>query len=88
MEQDFVDLRVSEPKTLVLYEIKPYRNVLQCVREALGQVLLYAWREATISHQKLKLIVVGPAIPTKEENEFMDFVKRTVKIELCYLPFR
>jgi hypothetical protein len=86
MEQDFVDIQVSDGKTLSIYEIKPYRSVLKCVREALGQVLLYAWHEATIQQQKLKLIVVGPTRPTKDEELFIAFVKRAVKMDFDYLP--
>jgi hypothetical protein len=88
MEQDFVDIQVSKEKTLVFYEIKPYRNVLQCVREALGQVLLYAWHKTTIQHQELKLIVVGPSVPTNDERGFINFVKRELKIEFDYLHFK
>jgi hypothetical protein len=88
MEQDYVDLRVSVDGRLTLYEVKPHRNVLKCVRDALGQVLLYAWREATlVQHRKLELVVVGPNTPNREEREFIGFLKHTLKIAVDYMPF-
>jgi hypothetical protein len=86
IERDFVDVRVSESNRIILYEVKTYQNVSQCVREALGQALLYAWRDITNKFQKIKLIVVGPSSPTKEDQEFIGFVTRHVRIDFDYLP--
>ncbi len=87
MERDFVDIQVSDKNRLVLYEIKPYDSVSRCIREALGQVLMYAWRGTLHQTGRARVVVVGPKAPEKEERAFIEFVKRTLKIDFDYLPF-
>jgi hypothetical protein len=88
LEQDWIDLQVQNDKGLTLYEVKPYSDVVMCVREALGQILTYAWRGAILQPHKLRLVVVGPKQPGQEETEFIRFVKRNLKIGFDYLPFK
>jgi len=87
LERDFVDITVQGPNgTVILYEIKPYKNVLRCVREALGQIALYAWLDSAAEGPQ-HLVVVGPSNPNKDEKEFIAFIKRAFRIPFDYLAF-
>lgn len=88
MELDSVDIQVRERKQLTLYEIKPYRSPLLCVRDALGQILSYAWREDASDNRRVRLVVVGPNRATKDDLQFIDFIKNSLRVEFDYLAFQ
>ena len=55
-----VDMVVNEGDTLTLYEIKTANTAFACVKEAMGQLLSYAFVGGLSHHYKIKaLIVVG-----------------------------
>lgn len=87
MERDFVDVQVRANGGLVLYEIKSFPNPSLCIREALGQVMMYAWSERFRYDGEIKLVVVGPNAPTKTDREFLEFVKQSLRIDIDYLTF-
>lgn len=84
MEQDFVDLRVTTPTAIHLYEVKPFSKAGACVRSALGQLCLYAWSLNNEERKVVKLIIAGPNRPTKVESEFTAFLRKSLQLDLCY----
>ena len=58
-EQGYVDLFVSLPNKLILVEVKASASPMTCVREALGQVLQYAWRLGRDTRH-IEFIIVRP----------------------------
>ncbi|MFN7141477.1 MAG: hypothetical protein ACK4UN_19280, partial [Limisphaerales bacterium] len=84
LERNFVDLVVQDKDQLILYEVKPYSSVVLCVREALGQVITYAWKEQLDGTRKIKLVVVGPNRPNAEEKQFLHYVKDNLTVDFDY----
>lgn len=84
MEENFVDLKLIEQDKITFFEVKRYHSARECIREALGQLLDYIWKERKTYTTNLKIVVVGASKPTKDEKRFIDFLKQNLKIEFDY----
>lgn len=84
METRRVDVLVDLPNQITFYEVKPYSSVVECIREALGQVLFYVFRNAKEDGRKRKIVVVGQYPPNKSEQKFIDYIKSQLEIEFEY----
>lgn len=60
-----------------IYEVKPYVDPIDCIQEALGQILFYSYTfETNIPKYKVgKLYIVGPNPKTLETEEFINYIK-------------
>lgn len=60
-----------------IYEVKPYVNPIDCIQEALGQILFYSYMfETNIPKYKVrKLYIVGPNPKNSETEEFISYIK-------------
>jgi len=85
MEKNYVDVEVRIGNQVTLYEIKPFDSALFCLRDALGQIMLYGWRIDSQPGIKLKLIIAGPCKITKEAKEFLNYLRRRFGKGLEYL---
>lgn len=84
-EEDFVDVKLIQPSRLTLYEIKPFALAEDCVRASLGQLLAYLHAEPD---ERPKVIrVVGPNRATKEESDFIQFIRKQLIVDFDYEPF-
>jgi len=86
MEEDFIDVIRENDKEIILYEVKPFAWAEDCIREGLGQLLSYAHQVKT--KKKVKLIIVGPYEPNKEELEFIEYVQSLFKLPFEYINFK
>jgi hypothetical protein len=86
MEHDYVDLQVRLGREITLYEIKPHGTALTCLREALGQIMLYGWRASAEAGLKLRLVIVGPKRMTESEADFLRYLKKRFLGDLEYMP--
>ncbi len=78
-----IDLVVQTPKFRWFYEIKTADSVRACIRQAIPQLLEYAYWQCDASTAD-KLIVVGPAAITPEAEKYLNFLRDTFKLELSY----
>jgi hypothetical protein len=53
-----------------LYEVKPFENVIACLREATSQLLEYSYRFAR--SKPTNLVIVGPRHLKGEAADFFD----------------
>lgn len=83
MEDNFVDLKLIEKNKVTFFEVKPYNSASLCITEALGQVLEYIWKERKNALNS-KIVVVGNTEPTKDEKNYIEFLKENLKIEFDY----
>lgn len=83
MEENFVDIILTQNDTVELIEIKPYESVILCIREGLGQLLSYYHRDY-FDNKKVSLKIIGSKEPTVDEREFIKFIQSTVKIKFQY----
>lgn len=80
-----VVLRLDEG--YVLFEVKTSNAALKNIREALGQILEYAFLDKTINVKKL--VIVGPAQLHSYEKDYLQRLKHIISVELeywAYLP--
>jgi hypothetical protein len=82
-EENYVDLRVSLPDKLILIEVKSSMSPITCIREALGQLLHYAYRSQPSSGQ-IEYIVAGPSATTDETTKLLDFIKSMTNLIIEY----
>ena len=85
MERDWVDIQVRLDKQITLYEVKPYPTAFLCLREGLGQILLYAWKQGSQSGVTSKLVIAGPCKMTTDEENFLKYLRSQFRQELEYL---
>jgi hypothetical protein len=83
--QRSIDLVTKHGEDLWFWEIKTAGSVRQCLREAIGQLLEYAfWPGAT---QPAKLIVVGEPAPTAESAAYIAALNAHFPVQLEYRQF-
>lgn len=82
-EKNKIDLSVTLSDLFLLFEVKASPSPRTCVREALGQMLHYAWR-IRHSHSRVQYVVVGPNPPADSDNNFIEFIQRSTGIQLIY----
>ena len=85
MEENYVDIKLFLPDRIRFFEVKPYDLVEDCVINSLGQLLKYYYFDTNPLPKEL--CVIGPNKPTSEEEEFIDFVKKNLKIKFDYENF-
>jgi len=85
-ERQQIDLSVRSGSRNMLIEIKPYPDVRQVLREALGQVIEYAhW--PTRMHDFDELVIVGPAAETVASRKYLELLRKKYKLPISYCTF-
>jgi hypothetical protein len=80
-----IDLVVKRGEDFWFYEIKTSSTARACIRQALGQIMEYSYWPG---HQSAtKLVIVGAVQATKEEVEYVDFLRETFGLPLEYQAF-
>ncbi len=79
-----IDLVVKTAKFCSFYEIKTAPSVKACIRQALPQLLEYAYWDGKKARCD-KLIIVGPKPVTKAAQAYLDFLRKTFGLELSYI---
>lgn len=83
LEQNYVDVKLFQTNYIAFYEVKSSPYASECVKEALGQILLYSLND--IDRRPKKHIIVGQYPATKNDQEYIDFLKSNLKLEFDYL---
>jgi hypothetical protein len=85
-EENYVDIKLLQTDCITLYEVKPYNRAEDCIRSGLGQLLSYVCFDT--SPKEIKIRIVGPCPPNKEEIKFITFLKDTLSIDFEYEHFK
>lgn len=84
MEDNNVDLRVERPETVDFYEVKIASSAMYCIRQALGQVLEYAYKDDT--KKRKRLIIIGNHEADKSVLNYIAFLNQNLLgFELAYI---
>lgn len=83
LEENFVDVKVIQPNYIGLYEVKSSSWASDCVREALGQILLYSYRDQ--DEREKKIYVVGQYPANEQDNGYINYIKDKLKLDFEYL---
>jgi len=82
-----IDLVVQENEnTYSFYEIKTHAHVSYCIREAIGQLLEYAYRHDNAVNIS-KMVVVGITPATAEDNAYIARLRALHQLPLEYMHF-
>jgi len=84
-EKRFVDARRLSGDVLYLYEIKPDVSVYACIRQGIGQLLDYRFQDR--SEKDKVLVIVGQKEPSTEDQRFIDYVRKSLRVDFYYLAF-
>lgn len=80
--QNSIDLVVHQPSGCWFYDIKTYLEPRLCVREALGQLLEYAFWPGC--KEACRLIVVGESAPDSDVREYCRRLKKRFSLPIEY----
>lgn len=86
LEKGNIDITLYSSNAITIYEVKPYISAKQCIREALGQLLLYSYGMRATG-QQLQLTVVGPNEPSLQDHKFLQYVKDSIRLPIKYMDF-
>lgn len=83
LEENYVDIKLIQPNYIAFYEVKSSSYASECIKEALGQILLYSLNDT--DERLKKHIVVGQYPTTENDKRYIDFLKQNLKLEFDYL---
>lgn len=82
LEEDYVDVKLIQPTRITLYEVKSSSFALECVREAVGQLLFYSIRDP--DPRPKRLVVIGQFEPNESETRFLEKLRESLTVDLSY----
>ena len=90
MEQDFVDISVDCPNLHALIEVKSHRNPRFAIREAMGQLLDYAFavKSRKDAPESLVLVVAAPGKEDDDSKALLQFIRNETDLDLHYVTIR
>ncbi|HEY4248451.1 MAG TPA: hypothetical protein VGM64_16510 [Lacunisphaera sp.] len=83
-EQDFVDVRVETADELIYFEIKTDLDPRAVIRQALGQILEYAYHPARSRRRPDKLVIVGRTTVAAEDRDYLAKLCEQFALPLSY----
>lgn len=83
LEDNYVDIKLLQPTFISFYEVKSAPYASQCIKEALGQILLYSLNDK--DDRPKKHYVVGQYPATDNDKKYIDFLKQNLKLEFEYI---
>ncbi len=87
VEQNYVDLKVKFVNKEYFYEVKSAQNASDCIKQALGQILSYAFYDTqVINNKKQKLLfIVGKNLPNENDKKFIKYIKQQINPNFDYI---
>ena len=86
-EQDFIDVGVRTETELLLFEIKSDLDPRSVIRQALGQILEYAFhpsRQGALPKLPLKLFIVGRRALSTEDRAYLSRLQKDFSLPVEY----
>ncbi|NKI30577.1 hypothetical protein [Croceivirga thetidis] len=85
MEENYIDLKFEDDKTISLYEVKPYSSVNRCIKESLGQLMGYYYNLQNPHNKTVQLFIAGPNELSNSDKDYLNFIKNQLETDLDYL---
>ena len=83
-EENFVDVTVRTPDETLLFEIKSDLAARTVLRQALGQILEYAYHRPALHAPPARLIIVGRSKLENEDRRYLNHLRNTFGLPLDY----
>ncbi len=84
LEEDFVDARVETNQELIFFEIKSDLDPRAVIRQALGQILEYAYHPIRKGRRPDRLVIVGRNALSTGDSAYLKLLSTEFKLPLSY----
>lgn len=88
MEEGFVDIKVAHPGGVTLIELKSDGRPRHAIRQALGQLLEYAFVCEEAGESIAELVVAGPGDLKPRDRKYIEHLRKRRGLPLRYICFR
>ena len=85
VEPDFVDVRLTRGNETILIEVKSDNRPRYAIREALGQLLEYAYRSQQQGVSISEMVIVAPGELSELERRYVEDLRTTRQLPVRYL---
>lgn len=85
-ERDFVDVMMRTDDKIMLFEVKSDLQPLSVVRQALGQILEYAYHPRRTYDVPVQLVIAGRRPLGGDDLEYFEDIKKRFALPLSYWP--
>ena len=82
-----IDMVWETDDKFIFYEIKTYSNISYCIRQAVGQLLEYAYYRRPEVQKEYKLIICSPHESTQAVEEYMHLLRDRFGLKIYYQQF-
>lgn len=83
LEENYVDVKLIQKEFLGFYEVKSASYASECIKEALGQILLYSHNDE--DERIKKIYVVGQYPATEQDLSYIAYIKKILCLDFDYL---
>ena len=83
-EQYFIDVSVQTEQELILFEIKSDLEPRTVIRQALGQILEYAYHPNRSHALPVQLVIVGRRPLTASDADYLKYLTTRFSLPLSY----
>ncbi|MGH9917409.1 MAG: hypothetical protein ACRD6W_00840, partial [Nitrososphaerales archaeon] len=87
-EPDYNDIRLDLGKRRVIVEVKSDPRARYAIREALGQLLEYAFVSQAKGWPATEIVVAAPGEADGQVQEYLRYLCETRGLPIRYVPFR
>jgi hypothetical protein len=87
LERNNVDITITDGKNTILIEIKTDSNPRAAIRDAIGQLLEYAYYRPQTGIAAVDLIVIAPGKPDKLADEYIKRLRAEFNIPISYSSY-
>lgn len=88
LEEDYVDIKLQRPKSITLIEVKSDSQPRRAIRDALGQLLDYAFVCSQRGENVSELVVVAPAEAGPQDSAYLRHLQQVRRLPIRYICFR
>ena len=83
-EQDYIDVSVQTAQDLILFEIKSDLEPRTVIRQAIGQILEYAYHPNRKHTLPVQLVIVGRRSPSPLDMTYLKHLQSEFSLPLTY----
>lgn len=84
VEENYIDVLVELEDRFILYEVKSSFSADHCIREAIGQIMLYGHILKKKTDKRVEYVVVGPSDVDDSKDSYYTYIVNTLTESFSY----